>query len=208
MFFVNSGPSRDTSLRDYAISGPWATYPTARTSTAAFVAVSPSHPGPGPNDVPGAVGAQCLSTKRNGPVATFSQADRFRYKDEQLPGPGAYETTHVESMGKAKVSLMKGSPSWSLGIKLESTIYSSLPKDVPGAQYDGHKAIEFGGPLNVSHSAAMDHAPRSSPIKDNGVPGPGFYKAQTSIGTQKLSQNKNEPRVKFSKRLKTSDEGW
>lgn len=169
------------------------------------MAVSPSHPGPGPNDIPGSVGSQCLSTKRNGPKASFSQADRFRYNDEQLPGPGTYETTNVESMGKAKISLAKGSPSWSLGAKLESSVYSSMPLDVPGAQYDAHKTVEFGGPLNMSHSAAMDKAARSSPIKDNGVPGPGFYKAQTSIGPQKLSQNKNEPTVKFSKKLKTMD---
>jgi len=156
------------------------------------------------------VGAQCLSTKRNGPKAVFSTAERFKVKgskpeDGEPPGPGAYQTSNIDGMGKSKVSLGKGSQSWSLGVKLESSIYKSMPLDTPGAEYDAHKAVEIGGHLNVAHSTVLDRAPRLKGPKDNGVPGPGFYKATASLGEQTLSHMKSEPRVRFTKKLRTSD---
>jgi len=168
-----------------------------------MMAVSPSSSGPGPNDIPGAVGRQALSTKRNSQIAPFGTAARFtsHSKDDSSPGPGQYEVTAIQAMG----SLTTGNPSWSMGKKLENSIYKSLPLDVPGAEYDAHKTVEIGGHMNLSHSAAMDHAPRSNALKDNGVPGPGLYNSSTSLGTQSLSRNRNEPKIHFTKKLRTSD---
>ena len=193
------------SQRDYAVTGPWPTYPTANRSTSAFVAVNPSGSGPGPDDIPGCVGPQVVSTKRNAPIAAFGKSERFHHKTETKPGPGEYDTTHIEAMGNAGVTLKPGSPSWSLGLKLDSTIYKNMPIDTPGPKYDAHKALEMGGHLDLSHSAAVDHAPRMSRKKDNGVPGPGNYKNVVSIGKQKLSQFVTEPTIKFTKKLRLSD---
>jgi hypothetical protein len=146
-----------------------------------------------------------VSTKRNAPIAAFGKSERFHHKTETKPGPGEYDTTHIEAMGNAGVTLKPGSPSWSLGLKLDSTIYKNMPIDTPGAKYDAHKALEMGGHLDLSHSAAIDHAPRMSRNKDNGVPGPGNYKKVVSIGKQKLSQFVTEPTIKFTKKLRLSD---
>jgi hypothetical protein len=207
-FVADSGPSRDTSLRDYAITGPWASYPTARSSTAALQAVSPGSNGPGPDDIPGSVGWQILSTKKNSPIAPFGKAGRFRRPSSanSTPGPGAYSTTSGSFKGTDREPTSKGASGWSMGLKLKSTIQNGLALDTPGPEYDAHKALEIGGGhLNLSHSAAMAKGLRLKPPRDNGVPGPGFYKVGGSLGAQKLSQHGNQPTIHFTKKLRASD---
>jgi hypothetical protein len=154
------------------------------------------------------VGPQALSTKANAPIVPFGKAERFRRPaaaGDDTPGPGAYDTTKVQGVGKERVVLTEDSPSWSLGKKLESTIYKSMPLDTPGAEYDAHKAKEIGGALSLSHKAVMGKARRAEMTRLNGVPGPGFYKTAGAFGNQMLSHNKNEPKVQFTKKLRTSD---
>ena len=154
------------------------------------------------------MGAQCLSTKRNGPKATFSTAERFKgnkSEEQAQPGPGSYQISNIDGMGKNKVPVGKGSQSWTLGAKLESSIYKSMAVDTPGAEYNAHKTVEIGGHLNLAHSAALDKAPRPNIVEDNGVPGPGFYKAASALGQQMLSHSKSEPGIHFTKKLRNSD---
>ena len=204
----HSGQSRDVSLRDYATTGPWATYRTARSSDAALANVTARIPGQ--NEIPGAVGPQALSTKANAPIAPFGTAQRFGRTAAQIdetPGPGTYDTTNVQGVGKGKIVLTADMPSWSLGKRLESSILQSMGSgvDTPGAEYDAHKAKAIGGTLSLSQKAVMGKAQRTDLVKVSNVPGPGFYKTTGSLGNQMLSQYKSEPRIQFTKKLRTSD---
>ncbi|KAJ1478309.1 hypothetical protein T484DRAFT_1904818 [Baffinella frigidus] len=200
--FSMGGSSKDFSVREAAVNGPWAAQaPDRDSSMHCFL-----EGGLRLHDSVESMGKQLESTKRTNPIVTFPQSTRppivEAYREHGI-GPRGYDLTQFDSVGSGKVALKEQSPAFSMMGKLAAHKLFAHATPGPGAYNALDVPKTFPGP-----AVSMATSERPEVGRRGRAPAPGAYDSFNAVGLQQSSHRKTMPAFSWSKaELARQEEG-